>query len=81
MIISKVKREQLASEFRRRASEIQVVFNGAQATNINRFHGMKGRGEWAQQTLDKSLIVDTLKLRLAISDLETMLKELKQLTK
>jgi hypothetical protein len=81
MIICKGKQ----AEYRRATSDrfgaLLDVFDGAQATNVNRFHGIKGKGEWNQHTLDNSLIVDNSRLRLAISDLESILKELKQLAK
>ena len=81
MIINKTKRDKYLSELRTRYVLIAEILEGRQAVSGDSHHGVKGRGHWGADVLEKSAIVDTLGLSLAIEDLSAILKEIKKLAK
>jgi hypothetical protein len=81
MIIGKKEQAEYKRATSNRFNALLDIFDGTQATDLNRFHGIRGKGEWRRDVLNESLIINSSNLRLAISDLESILKELKQLAK
>ena len=52
---------------------------GRQADDRDKHDGVKGRGSWTQGTIDKSLVVDSYRLRLTLADFKTILAEIGRL--
>ena len=77
MLVNKKTSKKLVLELNTRYSAMLSELEGRQADEKDRHDGAKG--SWTQGTLDKSLVVDSYKLRLAIADFKTILAEIGRL--
>ena len=77
MLVNKKTSKKLVLELNTRYSALLSELEGRQADERDRHDGAKGR--WTQGTLDKSLAVDSYKLRLALADFKTILAEIGRL--
>ena len=78
MIINKLKQEKYVKELRDRFATLTQTLEGRQATHDDRFHSLN-RGQYTAETLERSLIVDSFKLQMAVDDFATILKAIKTL--
>lgn len=78
MIASKVTSNKLVQELSDRYSVLVEVLKGRQAENKDCNHGLK-RGCYTEAKLERSVIIDAYKLRLAVADFNTILAEIKRL--
>lgn len=77
MLVNKKTSEKLIEELNSRHANLITVITGRQADERDQHDGAKG--SWTQTTLEKSVAVDSYKLRLAISDFKTILAEIGRL--
>ena len=77
MILNKKMSEKLLEELRARHDVLQETLAGRQADQRDQHDGAKGI--WTKATLEKSIAVDSYKLRLAVSDFKTILAEIGRL--
>lgn len=77
MLVNKKTSEKLLEELRIRHANLHEVLAGRQADQRDAHDGAKG--SWTQTTLEKSVAVDSYKLRLAVSDFKTILTEIGRL--
>ena len=74
MLVNKNTSKKLSDELSIRFSNLIIELMGRQADERDQ-HDC-GKGGWTQGTLDKSLAVDSYKLRLAVADFKTILAEI-----
>jgi len=79
MLIMKKKHQEYINVLAERYYQLKEIFNGRQATQADCRHGVKGRGSYTTATIDNAVIIDDLKLKLAIADFQAILKELGKL--
>jgi hypothetical protein len=78
MIINKLKQEKYVKELRERFASLTYVLEGRQATHDDLFHSCN-RWQYTAETLERSLIIDSFKLQMAVDDFATILKAIKSL--
>jgi hypothetical protein len=75
----KIKQIEYFHALSERYSKLIEIFEGRQATGDDCKHGVKGRGSYTKATTDNAVIIDSLKLKLALADFQAILKEIGKL--
>ena len=78
-MIMKKKQQEYMTAMAERYYQLKSVLDGRQATRDDCQHGVKGRGSYPSTVTDNAVIVDTLKLKLALADFQAILKEIGKL--
>ena len=78
MLINKKTSEKLLEELNVRHASLYAVLAGRQADERDQYDCARG-SNWTQNKLEKSVAVDSYKLRLAVADFKTILAEIGRL--